>query len=222
MQTRLRHVARLERLVIPYLARKEQADVDSRRSVAGIARTKLANIALLSLYGKPRITESLENAWRRCRESSAWKACRERHPDFGDYNRDDNATPFERYPAKQIAAYFERHFLPELPGADEREKFELIFRSAAPWLLWFTYTDINAHVLGIKMPDLSSVSCCVRDEKFLFDVPKGPFEYRPWPDGVYDKFSVQKQKRRAMVTEDMTPRQRKRVIKIFGGSDEFL
>lgn len=151
MQARLRQVARLERLVVPYLMRKEQSDVDTGRFVAGIARTKLANIALLSLYGKPRMTKSLENAWQRCRKSSAWKACRARHPDFGDYNRDDNTTPFERYPAKKIAAYFERHFLPELPGADEREKFELIFRRVPSWLLWFTYADVNAHVLGVKI-----------------------------------------------------------------------
>ena len=59
MQARLRQVARLERLVVPYLMRKEQSDVDTGRFVAGIARTKLANIALLSLYGKPRMTELL-------------------------------------------------------------------------------------------------------------------------------------------------------------------
>ena len=213
MQTRLRQVARLERSVLPYLTREEQCDVQTRRFIERNARTKLANIALLVLYGEPRMTESLENAWQCCRQSSAWKACLQRHPDFGEYGRDDDATPFRSYSSKYIAAYFEKHFLPELPGADEREKFKLIFRSAPPWLLWFTYTDVSASVLNIKIPDLSSMSCFFRDERFVFDIPQSPFERCPWPDGVYDKFAVQKQKRLKLITQDMTPRERKRVLR---------
>ena len=59
VQARLRRVARLESFVIPYLARLRQEDLQRPRLMLGSARTQLANIALLSLYGKPRLTEFL-------------------------------------------------------------------------------------------------------------------------------------------------------------------
>jgi hypothetical protein len=38
----------------------------------------------------------------------------------------------------------------------------LIFKTAPPWLLWFTYGDVNARILGIKLPDLSTVNRFIR------------------------------------------------------------
>lgn len=208
VQARLRRVARLESFVIPYLARLRQEDLQRPRLMLGSARTQLANIALLSLYGKPRLTESLEQAWRRCRESSAWKTCHQRYPEFDWYGRRDDASPFDRLSSRHIAECFEKHILPGLPGADESEKYELIFRRAPLWLIWFSYCDLHARIFGIKLPDLSSVTCFVREEEFALQVPKGPFECRPLPDGVHDEFACGKESKKILKTEGMTPRER--------------
>ena len=78
---RLRQIERLERRALPYIARQqrelEEARADARKSCFIIA----ANLALLLLYGDPKIGEPLTDAWQRCLQSEAWKELRARHPD---------------------------------------------------------------------------------------------------------------------------------------------
>jgi len=40
----------------------------------------------------------------------------------------------------------------------EKEKLEQVFASAPPWLIWFTFADYTAELLGLSLPDLSSVA----------------------------------------------------------------
>ena len=72
------------------------------------------------------------------------------------------------------------------PGRDEKEKLNAVFASAPPWLIWFTFADYTAHLLGLQLPDLSSVNDFARS-KVDFDVwwgiPSGAFERRRWPYG---------------------------------------
>ena len=76
---------------------------------------------------------------------------REKYGGWDEYGRDDCGDLFVSFGATRIAKYFRKYFLPDLPGADEVEKFSLIFKEAPPWLLWFTYGDVNARILGIKL-----------------------------------------------------------------------
>ena len=39
-------------------------------------------------------------------------------------------------------------------GRDEKEKCAAMFATAPPWLIWFTYGDVTATMLGIPSPDL--------------------------------------------------------------------
>ncbi len=212
-QARLRQVARLEKLILPYLEWQQEQHSKITEGMRREAFVKLANLALLILHGDPKIDEPLSAAWQRCRKSAAWRACLERHPDFGEYGRDDYATPFLSFSAMDIAEYFRKYLLPDLPGGDEKAKLDAIFVRAPPWLLWFTHGDVYATILGIKIPDLSSVNRFARD-RFGVCLPKGPFECRPLPDGVYDKFEVARQKKVEDKTTDMTPRERKRAFRI--------
>ena len=182
-QARLRQVARLEKLILPYLKRQQEQKSQITEVIRKEAFVKLANLALLILHGDPKIDEPLIAAWQRCRKSAAWRACLKRHPDFGEYGRDDYATPFLSFSAMDIAKYFRKYFLPDLPGDDEKAKLDAIFVRAPPWLLWFTHGDVYATILGVKIPDLSSVNRFARD-RFGVCLPKGPFECRPLPDGV--------------------------------------
>ncbi len=106
--TRLRRLARLEKLAQPYSQQRWEEE-------ASVAFIHVANISLLILYGNPKIDEPLPNAWKRCLESKAWKACCEKHPHFAAYERDKSRTPFDNLGEISIAEDF-RYFVPDLPG----------------------------------------------------------------------------------------------------------
>lgn len=78
----------------------------------------------------------------------------------------------------------------KLPGANETDKLNAIFELAPPWLLWFTHGDVHGEVLGLKLPNFSKLNRFARGEINFFELPEGPFEYHPLPDGVYDRFEV--------------------------------
>jgi hypothetical protein len=135
------------------------------------------------------------------------------------YGRDSCGDPFD-FGATGIAEYFRKYFLPDLAGRDEVGKFSLIFKKAPPWLLWFTYGDTNARILGIKLPDLSTVKQFIRDLRDFGNdrLPPGPFECRLRPDGVKDQIAIWTEKViKKMLedeTNDATPRERKRMARI--------
>jgi hypothetical protein len=130
------------------------------------------------------------------------------------------ATPFDRLGVMYIANYFRAYFIPDLPGADETEKLNAIFEKAPLWLLWFTHGDVCGSILGFKLPDFTSAHRFARREFKWFDaLPGGPFEWRPLPHGETDKLYASKKHIGASNVGDMaemTPRQRKRALKIFG------
>ena len=215
-QIRSRQVARLEKVAQGYLKRRQQSRAQSVAFVRKQVFVHVANLSLLILYGKPKIDEPLLNAWERCRESTAWRASREKHGGFDEYGR-ENGTPFDRS-AERIAEYFRKYFMPELPGADETEKLDAIMERAPPWLLWFTYGDVSAGVLGLKLPDLSSVNRFARGEfRAMSELPDGPFECHPLPDGVNDRILERLNKKVEDKVMDMTPRERKRALRIYKG-----
>jgi hypothetical protein len=137
-RARYRQTARLERLAEAYLRPKESANSRNEEFVRNYAFTHTANLSALILYGDPKIEEPLSFAWRRCLESAEWRKRREKYGGWDEYRR-DHRDPFASFSATQIGKYFRKYFLPDLPGADEVEKFSLIFKKAPPWLLWFTY-----------------------------------------------------------------------------------
>lgn len=221
-RARFRQTARLERLAEAKLSPKTKENVASQleESVRNHAATRIANLSALILYGDPKIDEPLSFAWERCLESAEWQKRREKYGGWDEYGGDTCGDPFVGYGATRIAKYFRKYFLPDLPGADEVEKFGLIFKRAAPWLLWFTYADASAQMLGIKLPDLSTVNRFVRDpQKFVTDeLPPGPFECRLRIDGIDDQIAIIKdwminQKEKHEATGG-TPRERKRIGRI--------
>jgi hypothetical protein len=210
--TRSRQVARLEKLARPYLKRRQQSKAESYAFIRKKAFVRVANLSLLILYGKPKIDEPLLNAWERCRESAAWRDCGKKHGGFDEYGR-ENGTPFD-WSAGRIAEYFRKYFMPELPGADETEKLDAIMERAPPWLLWFTHGDVMASVLGLKLPNLSRVNRFARGEFRCSAIPEGPFERHLLPDGVNDRFLEALNKKVEDKVMDMTPRERKRALRI--------
>jgi hypothetical protein len=69
---------------------------------------------------------------------------------------------------------------------------------------------VFAGILGIKLPDLSGVNRFARGEMAFRELPKGPFECQPLPDGVYDRFEHKRHKDALENLVNMTPRERKR------------
>jgi hypothetical protein len=213
-ELRFRRVARFEQLANAYLKRRER-ETEIPEYLRNIASPIVANLSCLILFGEPRIDEPLPKAWERCLESAAWQACREKHGGFSEYGTDDG-TPFDNLGVTYIAKYFRRYFLPDLPGADEIEKFSMIFKEAPPWLLWFTYGDLDAHILGIELPDLSEISRFARGEQLFMRLPPGPFELQRLPDGVYDRYyTPQARDTFEDKAKNMTSRERKRMRRVY-------
>jgi hypothetical protein len=215
-RARFRQTARLERLAEAYLRPKEEADSQSDEFVRKYVLIHTANLAALILYGDPKIDEPLSFAWRRCLESAEWQA---RHEKYGDVHGERD-SPFG-FGADRIADYFRKYFLPDLAGRDEVKKFSLIFDKAPPWLLWFTYADVNARILGIRLPDLSTVNRFIRDLRNLMNdcLPPGPFECRLRAHGSEDELAIwikdwMIQKKHKNEANGMTPRERKRIRRI--------
>jgi hypothetical protein len=131
-----------------------------------------AVLAFVMRYGNPQIGEPLSEAWRRVAESGAWKGS------FEPYSRDD--VFLIGHPLRNV-------LLATFPGADERDKLNRVFKSAPPWLIWFTFADYTAKLLDLNLPDLSSVSGFERSKKIFhgwWALPESAFECRPWPDGA--------------------------------------
>jgi hypothetical protein len=219
-QVRFRRVARLEKRALPYIERKrryEEGTAASEASAREEGFITVANLALLILYGGPKIGEPLICAWRRCLESKAWKACREKHSDYFGRHGGEEKSPFDDQGAQSIAQYFREYILPDLPGADETEKLNAAFAMAPAWLLWFTHGEVAGVYLGLNMPDFSSKSRFARPRINLDHLPEGPFEWRLLPDGAEDEFLTIlhefERKKLALLTK-LTPRERMRALRL--------
>ena len=241
IQARFRQIARLEKLATPYIKRRREGKANMLEFMRKQAFDHVANLSLLILYGNPKIDEPLLNAWDRVRKSAAWQECRNNHPKFAEYGREDQgdfcehkckvsedgteyfdrlsgmyiATPFDNLGLNYIAKYFRSYFIPDLPGADETEKLNAILEKAPLWLLWFTHGDVYGSILGLKLPDFTSAH---RFARKWFNPFPGGFDWRPLPHGETDKLYASKKQNVGDMAE-MTPRQRKRALKIIGSGE---
>lgn len=106
------------------------------------------------------------------------------------YARVRRGEPFDPYSRGSVLVIGQplRHVvISSFPGGDEKAKLNAVFKSAPPWLIWFTFADYTAAVLGLELPDLSRVTCFARSRD-AFDnwwgLPRGSFEKRPWPKSL--------------------------------------
>jgi hypothetical protein len=79
----------------------------------------------------------------------------------------DTANSFQPYYRDRVFLLGDplRHvLLSTIPGSDEKDKLNSAFKSAPPWLIWFTFADYTAKLLDLDLPDLSSVSGFERTE----------------------------------------------------------
>ena len=170
-QTRFRQIARLEKRPVAYTNQRE-AIAQHLQKLRNGAVAHAAVLAFVMRYGNPQIGEPLSEAWRRVAESEARKGS------FEPYSRDD--VFLMSHPLRHV-------LLATFPGADEKDKLNCVFKSAPPWLIWFTFADYTAKLLDLNLPDLSSVSGFERSKKIFhgwWALPESAFECRPWPDGA--------------------------------------
>jgi hypothetical protein len=187
-QIRFRQVARLEKLAQPYLERRRQADQEWLWASLGVA-AHAAILAFLIRYGQPTIDEPLSCAWQRCSASSAWKECCDRFSSIIVRAPGDTEYPFQPNSRDRALMYGMplRHLIiATCPGVSEKAKLDAVFASAPPWLIWFTFADYTAKLLGLTLPNLSGVAGFARSKAnfdLLYGLPSGAFERRPWPNG---------------------------------------
>jgi hypothetical protein len=146
--TRFRRIARLEKLAQPYLEWKSGIDQEWQRTLRGAA-AHAAVLAFLIRYGNPQIDESLERATQRCAEAAAWKECCDAFPEELHTGPDG----FKAHDRDSVFIIGEtlRHFvISSFPGSDEKQKLDRVFAAVPPSLLWFTFADYTAALLGAR------------------------------------------------------------------------
>jgi hypothetical protein len=185
-QIRFRQIARLEKRAVPYIQQRQGLAQQLRNLHRG-AVAHAAVLAFVMRYGNPQIGEPLSEACRRVTASETWKTCCEKFP-ICRYHRNENL--FEPYSRDRVFSVGDplRHVLVStLPGADEKDKLNRVFKSAPPWLMWFTFADYTAKLLDLNLPDLSTVTGFERSKTVFhrwWGLPESAFECRLWPDGT--------------------------------------
>jgi hypothetical protein len=185
-QIRARQIARLEKRAVPYIKQRDGI-VQQLRNLYRGAVAHAAVLAFVMRYGNPQMSEPLSEACRRVTASEAWKTCCEKFP-ICRYPINENL--FEPYGRSRVFLVGDpvRHILlSTLPGTDEKDKLNRVFKSAPPWLMWFTFADYTAKLLNLTLPDLSTVTGFERWKTMFhrwYGLPESAFESRPWPDGT--------------------------------------
>jgi hypothetical protein len=172
MPARRRQIARLEKLAAPAIEEMRRQDGALRAQLKHAATLHAIGLGALVLYGKANMHEPLSEAWRRCSERFPYL----KH--VLDFKQPSQAQ------AMTIADIVRRDVLSDLPGSTENEKFQSLFSAAPAWLLFFTFADLTANLLGLTLPDLSSVKNFDRSEREFTNwpaLPDGKFEPRPRP-----------------------------------------
>lgn len=204
-----RRLARLEKSIAGHHKIKETVEASADAEMANQAIIHAANLAVFVIYGEPKIGEPLTMAWRRIRHKMD--------------SLPDPCDPFKQKPALFMSLLARQDIIAKLPGGSEREKLDQVFASASPWLIWFTYGDFTADVLGLSLPDLTPVRKFVRAREFV-DIwpalPRDAFECKPWPDGSLDETFTDDdreflRKGLGVSHDDMSKRERERAIRAY-------
>ena len=206
-QTRFRQIALLEKLAQPYIQRKQQIEKEWQWIRQGAA-ANAAVLAFVIRYGDPKIGEPLSRAWERFINSHVWAECCDNWEameleqlgnKWNEYGvktppgsrfvwgpRPYRGSPHSRNGVFLRGAYLRHELIARFSGATEKQKLEGVFASAPPWLIWFAFADYTAELLGLSLPDLSSVVSFARSKTDFdnwYGLPSGAFVPRPWPDG---------------------------------------
>jgi len=207
-RSRFRRIARLERSAQPYIQRRQQIE-EKWRFFPHYAASHSAILAFIIRYGDPEIGEPLSCAWERFIDGPAWNECcnkweameleqlRDEWKEDGDETAPENrrasisptyreTSPFRRDGVWIIGSYLRHELIASFPGDTEKEKLERVFAAAPPWLIWFTFADYTAELLGLCLPNLSSIASFARSKADFdnwYGLPSGAFVRRGWPDG---------------------------------------
>jgi hypothetical protein len=129
------------------IAAAVQAKRDEVDAPVSNARMHAAKVAMVALYGEPKIEEPLRMAQSRMIEKL--------HREFGAAAEElwirecgEKLNFFTR------AAFYPILIFNNLPGGDDNSKFEPIFSEAPAWLLKFTAVEWDAKLLGFKLREL--------------------------------------------------------------------
>jgi hypothetical protein len=181
---RSRRIARLGKAV-PQSEQIERQWREIRRGAVAHATV----LALLVRYGNPQLGEPLSCAGGRVAKSEFWGLfCQKFPPDRTIFPANfEYSFPFTRDQVTIIGDELRHVSIATFPGANEKEKLNRVLRSAPPWLLWFTFADYSAKLLGLRLPDLSTVRGFERSKEIFYrwwGLPQSAYECHPWPHGI--------------------------------------
>jgi hypothetical protein len=157
-QIRLRRVAHLEKRALPHIEQRKRIEQQWQHIRRG-AVAHATVLALLVRYGNPQVGEPLSCAGGRVTKTEYWGLFHQKFPpDRTIYPAGfEYSFPYTRDQVTIIGDSLRHVSIATFPGADEKEKLNCLLRAAPPWLLWFTFADYSAKLLGLSLPDLSTV-----------------------------------------------------------------
>jgi hypothetical protein len=187
-----------------------QAKRDEVNAPVRYARSHAIAVAVLALYGEPKIDEPLSIAQARIGEMLAKEFAA---PAFELSIRD---WPEALQPIFRASHYSPLKF-ETLPGVNDNLKFERIFSEAPAWLLKFTAVEWDAKILGLKIPDLvgtPELGCLARVQRNCWPLlPLDTIDYGgpcSKPDESWEK--IVEHLCREMVRFELADRRSKRSI----------
>lgn len=176
----------MEKLAKPYLDYRRGFEQSWQHKLQDVV-AHAAIIAFLIRYGNPQIGEPLSCACQRVSESDAWRECHEKFPSsFNRGHRQYSFDPHNRNRAAIIGVQLRHAVIATFPGSNEKGKLDAAFASAPPWIIWFTFGDYTAGLLGLTLPDLSGVTGFTRSKAnfdLWYGLPSDAFEPEPWANG---------------------------------------
>ena len=135
-----RRIWKVEELLSAAKKEREEKREKWHKNCLRHARLQATAVAAIVLSGEPKIDEPLSQTWKRVLQH--YQIC-ERNLIFGDNQRTEIDRQVEA--AQQLAPII-------LGNTKASAKFTEIFRAAPVWLLTFTFTFMDADLLGFDLP----------------------------------------------------------------------
>lgn len=177
---RRKQFARVAKLVAAEIKQKKLIDGQIDQKLQLDADLHAVSFCALLSYGDPREDEPLANAKRRCFE----------HFPHLKYVLAQGST--RDIKSWELAAFALPVLLADHPGIDKDQLIRNTWLAAPPWLIWFTFGDVTASILGLGLPDLSEVRMFERSKGILANWPELPeqkFEARLRPPRTANDFT---------------------------------
>jgi hypothetical protein len=159
LSQRIRNVEKLlskaQEFVSLKLKKREEVLAQLKEDMRPRARLHATAVAAIVMYGKPRIDEPLIHAWVRTLRHHGIILKNKYGHEYEYEHGHEHEYKFDYWCQRELEIAKAELYPAIMKGANEREKFTEIFRTAPVWLLEFTWMRADAELLKFDLPEMS-------------------------------------------------------------------